>query len=50
MSRGLIWGTVFMVLSIFGLFSYGAYKADKVVAAKYASKRETMKKSGKQKN
>jgi high-affinity Fe2+/Pb2+ permease len=46
MSPQLIWGTVIVVLAIFGLFFYGAFRADKVVAAKATAKREAMRKTG----
>ena len=47
MSLALIWGTVIVVFIIFGLFFYGANRADKVVAAKAAAKREALLKPGK---
>jgi hypothetical protein len=46
MSPQLIWGTVIVVLTIFAVFFYGAYRADKVVAAKATAKREVMRKAG----
>jgi high-affinity Fe2+/Pb2+ permease len=33
--------TVIVVLAIFGLFAYGAFRAEKVVAAKAVANRET---------
>jgi hypothetical protein len=47
MSTQLIWGTVIVVMSIFALFFYGAYLADKIVAAKATAKREALAKPGK---
>jgi hypothetical protein len=46
MSTPLIWGTVIVVLAIFVLFSYVAYSADKIVAAKASAKREALAKPG----
>jgi hypothetical protein len=43
----LTWGTVVVVLIIFGLFFYGANRADKIVAEKAATKRESLIKPGK---
>lgn len=47
MSAALTWGTVISVAVVFGLFFYGAYRADKIVAAKAAAKRESLLKAGK---
>ena len=46
MSTALTWGTVIVVLIIFGLFFYGAHRADKIVAIKAAAKRQAMSKPG----
>lgn len=46
MSVTLTWGTVVVVLIIFGLFFYGAHRADQIVAIKAAAKREAMAKPG----
>ena len=47
MSAALTWGTVIFVAVVFGLFFYGAYRADKIFAAKAAAKREALLKPGK---
>jgi hypothetical protein len=45
MSVGFAYGTVVVILAIFGLFTFGAFKAEKVVAAKAKAIRDAQPKA-----